>query len=486
MKKSNTMLTLLSLLMSFVLFGQSNMTLDDDQWERLASSFEDFKYDKITDRRFKHADIMKRLDQLSDNFKVRTVGYSNENRSIQLVTVGSGPTNVLLWSQMHGNEPTATMALIDIFTWLEASGDEFDDVRKDILSKTTLHFIPMLNPDGAERFTRRNTQDIDINRDALRQQTPEGRILKRVRDSLDADWGFNLHDQRRATAAAKKPATLSFLAPAYDFEKSVNEKREDAMQLIAAMNAKLQQEIPGQIGRYSDDFEPRAFGDNIQKWGTRTILIESGGHYGDREKQEIRRLNYLSLLSAFQWIADKSYEQFTVSDYEAIVNNSSGLRDVILRNVQLSGEIGSHLTDIGIDFEEVEDETNTNIYLRAQIVDLGDLSTSGAYLIHDMKDLRVEQGRFFDRPFENLKALKRYGQLKLLSEGFTNVEVVNPDYFDRTVFLSLNKEDDKILLNANPSLIFYAGDTIKYALVNGYLIDVRQNEKEIVRGLKGL
>jgi hypothetical protein len=34
------------------------------------------------------------------------------------VTHGHGPTTVLLWSQMHGDESTATMALADIFAFL--------------------------------------------------------------------------------------------------------------------------------------------------------------------------------------------------------------------------------------------------------------------------------------------------------------------------------------------------------------------------------
>ena len=45
---------------------------------------------------------------------------------------------------------------------------------RGILSSLTLYVVPMLNPDGAERFQRRNAQSIDINRDALRLQTPEG------------------------------------------------------------------------------------------------------------------------------------------------------------------------------------------------------------------------------------------------------------------------------------------------------------------------
>src|SRR5262245_18097826 len=43
------------------------------------------------------------------------VGESLEHRSIDLITVGTGPFRVLLWSQMHGDEPTATAALFDVF-----------------------------------------------------------------------------------------------------------------------------------------------------------------------------------------------------------------------------------------------------------------------------------------------------------------------------------------------------------------------------------
>ena len=49
------------------------------------------------------------------------------------------------------------------------------------------------------------------------------------------------------------------------------------MRIIAKMNQIIQGYARGQVGRYNDEFEPRAFGDNMQKWGTSTILIETGG-----------------------------------------------------------------------------------------------------------------------------------------------------------------------------------------------------------------
>ena len=145
----------------------------------------------------------------------------------------------------------------------------------------------MLNPDGAERYQRRTVQGIDMNRDAAARQTPEAVILKGLVDQLKPDFGFNLHDQspRYSAGRSAKTATISFLATSYDYELSINAVRERSMQLIVGMNKILQKYIPGQVARYSDDHEPRGFGDNVQKWGTTLVLIGAGGEVGDPENQ---------------------------------------------------------------------------------------------------------------------------------------------------------------------------------------------------------
>jgi len=137
--------------------------------------------------------------------------------------------------------------------------------------------IPMLNPDGAERFMRYDALGVDVNRDARRLATPEGRILKAVRDSLQADFGFNLHDQGTRTAGPDGELVgIALLAPAADEERSWGLVRQRARGLSALIAATLGEVIPGRIARYDDAFTPRAFGDNMQRWGTSTVLIESG------------------------------------------------------------------------------------------------------------------------------------------------------------------------------------------------------------------
>ena len=283
----------------------------------LYDSYSKYQETSMNKRRIKHQQIVPLINKYKakKEYTVKKVGTSIEGKSISLISVGTGPTSVFLWSQMHGDEPTATQAIFDILNFLDS--DDFTSEKEEILSKLTLHFLPMLNPDGAELFTRRNALGIDINRDALALQSPEGKILKKVRDSLDADFGFNLHDQSTYYNAERteKPATISYLAPAYNYEKEINEVRGNAMKIIVFMNKVIQKYAPGQVGRYNDDFEPRAFGDNIQKWGTSAILIESGGFSNDPEKQEIRKLNYVSILSAIYTISNGSYVAIPLEDY---------------------------------------------------------------------------------------------------------------------------------------------------------------------------
>src|SRR5262245_14111993 len=106
-----------------------------------------------------HAELVRRLDGLAkrspDAFAIEKIGESIEGRSINYVRTGTGPIPVLLWSQMHGDESTATSALFDVFEYLQRRRQ--DPVVMRILSRLTLHVVPMLNPDGAERFERRNT-----------------------------------------------------------------------------------------------------------------------------------------------------------------------------------------------------------------------------------------------------------------------------------------------------------------------------------------
>src|SRR4029453_17533994 len=189
--------------------------------------------------RLEPGEVERRLQAVSQadpaRFILERVGVSAEGRSINMLTTGTGPFRVLLWSQMHGDEPTATAALFDVFDYLQRHRG--DPVVQRILSSLTLYIVPMLNPDGAERFQRRNAQGIDINRDALSLQTPEGQLLKSLRDRFNPRVGFNLHNQGWNTSIGDppKPASISLLSVAYDEPRSENPGRRLTKKVAAVI-----------------------------------------------------------------------------------------------------------------------------------------------------------------------------------------------------------------------------------------------------------
>ena len=205
------------------------------------------------------------------------VGRSFEGRPIHLLKLGRGARHVMLWSQMHGDEPSATPALLDVAAYLAARADEPGARR--ILDELTLLMVPMLNPDGAERYQRRNAQEIDVNRDALALSTPEGTLLKALRARYEPVIGFNLHDQNRRTAVGDTGAlaSIALLAVAGDPAGTITPGRLRAKRVASALVAALSPYVPGGVARYDEDWSPRAFGDNLTAWGTPVVLIESGG-----------------------------------------------------------------------------------------------------------------------------------------------------------------------------------------------------------------
>ena len=343
----------------------------------LEKQYNNLKEKGIIHRRFKHNDILPIIERQRKNtlFEVKELGKSTENREIYLIKAGTGKTKVLLWSQMHGNEPTATGAVFDILNFL--SSDLLKDEKKSILSELSLYIVPMVNPDGAQVFKRRNAIDIDLNRDAARLEATETKILKKLRDDINPDFGFNLHDQEiyYTAGATANPATISFLTPSFNVEKDIDHSRRASMELIVLMNQLLQKYIPNQIGRYNDDFMPTAFGDNMQKWGTSTILIESGGYKNDPEKQVVRKMNFLGIMAALYNLSLGNQDEIYYMDYFKIPENKKEkLFDLLIRNanIQLNGQ--NFVTDIGIRRKEVDNEEFTKFKYKGEIADIGDLS----------------------------------------------------------------------------------------------------------------
>ena len=316
---------------------------------------ERYRVEGLDERRFTHAEYWGALAGAlrSDRIQVTRLGESVEGRAINAVTAGSGPTTVLLWSQMHGNESAATMSLADMIHWF-GTAPESDSLRASLAERLTIVMVPMLNPDGAERFIRENAIGVDINRDARRTATPEGRILKSVRDSLQADFGFNLHDQGVHTAGEDGPlVAIALLAPAADEERSWGPVRQRARGVAAAIATALGPDLGARMARYDDAYSPRAFGDNMQAWGTSTVLIESGILPNDGQKQQLRRLNIVALLSAFDAIASERYADEATAAYDSLPMNRSVDYSILVQGGDLVLKGATPIrADIAIHFDD--------------------------------------------------------------------------------------------------------------------------------------
>ena len=265
---------------------------------------------------------------------------------------------------------------------------------KQIEEKITLRVVPMLNPDGAELFIRRNLQGIDINRDAADLKTPEGRLLKSLRDAWQPEIGFNLHNQNYLTTVGQtdKQAAISFLVVFGDEAKTLTPGHERNMRLVAAMYQALNQFIPGNIGRYGDEWTPTAFGDNFSAWGTPTILIETGGLHG-RDEFYLAKMNFVAFVTALRALADGSEARFSPSTYEFIPRNSSRrIFYFIFRGATLIEKAQPDTgkpADIGVNIERRRAGLSTPGFVRS----VGDLKSTAGLEEFDVSGYNVI-GRF--------------------------------------------------------------------------------------------
>ena len=308
--------TLTIFLLSFETRAQTPKDLFDT-WDK-------FHISKILPSDMRHKDLKIYLEELKKSeIKVVEVGRSFGSREIYQIEWGKGATRVFMWSQMHGDEPTATSALIDMFAFLQKNRDKA--WVKKLEETITIRAVPMLNPDGSELYQRKNLQSIDINRDAQNLRTPEANLLKKLRDEWMPHIGFNLHNQQSLTtvSGSTNQAAISFLVVEGSPLLSNKEGNERNKRLTVAMVIALQNFSRGNIGRYVDSYNPDAFGDKFSDWGTNTILIETGALFG-KDEMFLVKMNFIAFLTALNTLADGSEKVLSPINYDFLPNNASG------------------------------------------------------------------------------------------------------------------------------------------------------------------
>ena len=300
---------------------------------------------------------------------IEEIGSSYSGKPIYKMRVGSGDIKILAWSQMHGNESNSTHAMLDLLEIFKHQ----PELKEQLFSKITLDFIFMLNPDGSEKWTRRNHLDIDLNRDFLKQSSKEFPILKTLAQNGNYDYALNLHEQRTIFSTNDlHPATLSFLAPSEDFERTITETRKKAMAVIFKIYQKLNKEIPEQIARYSDEFYPSSTGDNFTKMGIPTILYEGGHFLKDYKRAGTRKYYTFALYEGLLAIAELNGSTDGWEFYREIPENKESHFDLIYRNVRLNTDYECIL-DIAVQYKEEIKPGADEIIFTPIIVEVGDI-----------------------------------------------------------------------------------------------------------------
>lgn len=335
-----------------------------------------YKEPSITKRRFSASTWENLIKEwsASPHFTVTQIGQTTESRPIHEVRFGSGPIPVIAWSQMHGDEATATMALADIFRFLTLESEEYIETRQKLHQKISLFVIPRLNADGAERWTRETAFGIDMNRDAQAQNSVEAQLLSSWADSKKPLFAFNLHDQNRLYSVGNSAhqTHIAFLATAGDEAGTWTPSRTRAAQLANRLTRFTQKYLPNQVAKWNDEFNARAFGDTFQSRGYGLLLLESGGAGWDLEKQSLRRMNAAIILDALVSIADETYLSESTDLYTNLATNERQIFDIKITKAPLN-TIGNHRGDIGINLVETAHPSGEISYLWA-IEEIGDLS----------------------------------------------------------------------------------------------------------------
>lgn len=322
---------------------------------------------------------LKEIEPLLEKIPAEIIGQSVLGKPIYKYTIGTGTTRIFMWSQMHGNESTTTKALFDFLNVIHSD----KETGAKLLQKFTFCFLPMVNPDGAELYTRENANKVDLNRDSIDLSQPESQLLRKTFEDFKPDFCYNLHDQRTIFGAGDSGnvATVSFLAPSYNENRDVNEVRSKAMNVIVTMNSELQKHIPNQVGRFDDGFNINCIGDMFTFLNVPTILFEAGHYQEDYNREYTRKMIFIALISGLKYIYENDIVNNKIAKYLSIPQNKIVFYDFLYKNVKINYDDKEIITNFAAQYKEelIEEKIQFNAY----IVEIGDLEGKFGHFQYD-------------------------------------------------------------------------------------------------------
>lgn len=163
--------------------------------------------------------FLRLLEGRADNLRLHVYGQSQEGRAIPTLVLSDsryaspedlrslGRPVVMLVGQVHGNEPAGSEAMLALAQSL-ATGE-----LRPLLDRITVVIVPRANPDGAHHDWRATASCLDINRDHLKVELPETRVLRHTMNLFRPHVFADAHEFSVATRWVEKFGLIQ----SYDF-----------------------------------------------------------------------------------------------------------------------------------------------------------------------------------------------------------------------------------------------------------------------------
>ncbi len=169
--------------------GATLTALPDDTPQRAAG----------TDALTTHREVVAFVDALAaGSYRVQrgTLGRSVEGQEIPYLRISLGEfgadrenrTMAMVFAMQHGNEHSGLEGTLEMALEL-ARGD-----HDDLLEHVDLLVVPSVNPDGSDRYERRNAEDVDLNRSHLILDGVEVELLRELFHRWEPEVTLDIHE----------------------------------------------------------------------------------------------------------------------------------------------------------------------------------------------------------------------------------------------------------------------------------------------------
>jgi hypothetical protein len=135
------------------------------------------------------------LNKQSDLLKAEIIGHSAEGKDLYALLFSNSEfgkndskIKVLIFAQQHGNEQSGKEGALLL------ANELLKPENQHLFERIDLALIPQMNPDGSEKNTRRNAQNMDLNRNHLILTEPETIALHSLFDKYLFEVSMDVHE----------------------------------------------------------------------------------------------------------------------------------------------------------------------------------------------------------------------------------------------------------------------------------------------------